>query len=797
METSMEKVAELQFIGDLLNQGFTVKLTVSISGRQLVAVAGTLPPESELADCLQTWHQHYRQMGDDSWRTVSKADVKGFGNWRIKPKTIDRVGSIQRRRDACNQSAQQLRDRFLAWLETPSFQPIGKRLRDVVPQDEPVQLLLRADDQRIEELPWHQWDFLAHRDRATYSFTPHRYVAPPVLNSCARLRVLVLLGQSDGLNTQADAALFDRLPDGVSEVICFPQRSSKDLMDKLWEQPWDVIVFAGHSRTVDGVVYIEINDTESLTITELWYALKQAVNQGLQLVIFNSCDGMGLSHKLDDELSIPHLIVMRELVPDRVANAFLDYLLTALAAGLLLPHAVEQARQRLQSLEPEFPCATWLPILWQNPAATPFHLPTPPSLPPTPATPLPWRRVLATSLAVTCLVMGIRWLGWLQSAELAAFDRFMQPHNQPYPLEKPDPRILLVELTEADIRDNAKYGFSVSDGVLAALLEKLQRHKPRVIGLHIFRDIPLQPGHEALVKHLKTDENLVTICGFGEEGKNEIPPPDSPSGQVSFNNFILDSNNWVRRYLFYRAPNGDEGFSPCTSQYSFAFQLAFQYLNADKVVFHQDERTNYWHVGDRILQKLQLRSAAYQAIDNRGNQIMINYRQSHSIARSISLTEVMAGNYDPAWITNKIVMIGVTAPTLGKSYRTPVGMMPDLHLHAHVVSQIISAVKDNRSLIWWFPQWVDALLVFGVALIGAGMSGWWRSSPLALGIGITASSVLLYLLYHALFGQSGLWLPLLPTLLAIPLAALGFSLSPALKAQFFQQQSIFLRKESP
>jgi CHASE2 domain-containing sensor protein len=249
--------------------------------------------------------------------------------------------------------------------------------------------------------------------------------------------------------------------------------------------------------------------------------------------------------------------------------------------------------------------------------------------------------------------------------------------------------------------------------------------------------------------------------------------------------------------LFYRAPNGDEGFSPCTSQYSFAFQLAFQYLNADKVVFHQDERTNYWHVGDRILQKLQLRSAAYQAIDNRGNQIMINYRQSHSIARSISLTEVMAGNYDPAWITNKIVMIGVTAPTLGKSYRTPVGMMPDLHLHAHVVSQIISAVKDNRSLIWWFPQWVDALLVFGVALIGAGMSGWWRSSPLALGIGITASSVLLYLLYHALFGQSGLWLPLLPTLLAIPLAALGFSLSPALKAQFFQQQSIFLRKESP
>ncbi|MDX2098664.1 MAG: CHASE2 domain-containing protein, partial [Leptolyngbyaceae cyanobacterium bins.59] len=361
----------------------------------------------------------------------------------------------------------------------------------------------------------------------------------------------------------------------------------------------------------------------------------------------------------------------------------------------------------------------------------------------------------------------------------------------------PDPRILLIELTEADVRENAKHGFSVSDGVLATLLEKLNRHQPRVIGLHIFRDIPLQPGHEALVKHLKTDENLVTICYFGEEGKHEIPPPASPPGQVGFNNFINDPpNDWIRRYLFYRSPNGDEGLTHCVSQHSFAFQLVFRYLEADGVSFHQDEQKN-WLVGDRRLQKLQLRSAAYQSIDNRGNQIMINYRRSQTVARSITLADTLADNYDPDWITDKVVMIGVTAPTMkDNDWKTPVGSLSGLHLHAHAVSQIISAVKDDRPLIWWFSQWVDALLVLGAALIGVGMGGWWRSSPLLLGLGIATSSVILYLLCHALFGQLGLWLPLIPMLLTIPGSALGFRLYPAWKRHLAQQSSTSLPKES-
>jgi hypothetical protein len=67
---------------------------------------------------------------------------------------------------------------------------------------------------------------------------------------------------------------------------------------------------------------LEINPQESISIEQLKNSLKAAIRQGLQLAIFNSCDGLGLARELAD-LQIPQLIVMREPVPDGVAQAFL------------------------------------------------------------------------------------------------------------------------------------------------------------------------------------------------------------------------------------------------------------------------------------------------------------------------------------------------------------------------------------------------------------------------------------------------------------------------------------------
>jgi branched-chain amino acid transport system substrate-binding protein len=98
--------------------------------------------------------------------------------------------------------------------------------------------------------------------------------------------------------------------------------------------------------------------------------MKTALANGLKLAIFNSCDGLRLAGALA-HLHIPLVIVMREPVPDQVAQAFLRYFLQAFAQGQSVYLAVREARERLQGLEGQYPCATWLPIICQNPCEKP------------------------------------------------------------------------------------------------------------------------------------------------------------------------------------------------------------------------------------------------------------------------------------------------------------------------------------------------------------------------------------------------------------------------------------------
>ena len=65
-----------------------------------------------------------------------------------------------------------------------------------------------------------------------------------------------------------------------------------------------------------------------------------------------------------------------------------------------------------------------------------------------------WRLLMAKKLDVTIvsvaivgLLLGVRQIGWLQPLELVAFDFMIRLR----PDEKPDPRLLVVKITEKDI----------------------------------------------------------------------------------------------------------------------------------------------------------------------------------------------------------------------------------------------------------------------------------------------------------------------------------------------------------
>jgi CHASE2 domain-containing sensor protein len=124
-------------------------------------------------------------------------------------------------------------------------------------------------------------------------------------------------------------------------------------------------------------------------------------------------------------------------------------------------------------------------------------------------------------------------------------------------------------------------------------------------------------------------------------------------------------------------------------------------------------------------------------------------------------------------VKGRVVLIGVAASSIQDYHDTPYGRRRGLEVHAHLVSQILSAVEDRRPLIWWLPQWGDALWVWGWSLTG-GILIWQvrlsnvgkARSSLRLVLTLSISVAVLYGLCWVFLIQGG-WLPFVPAALAL------------------------------
>jgi uncharacterized protein YjbI with pentapeptide repeats len=100
-------------------------------------------------------------------------------------------------------------------------------------------------------------------------------------------------------------------------------------------------------------------------MAELKDVLAPAIAKRVQIFIFNSCDGLELAPDLE-KLNIDRLIVMREVIPDPVAQEFLKSFLKAFTGGARFDDAVKSARRQLVDFEATYPYVSWLPIVIQN-----------------------------------------------------------------------------------------------------------------------------------------------------------------------------------------------------------------------------------------------------------------------------------------------------------------------------------------------------------------------------------------------------------------------------------------------
>ena len=169
------------------------------------------------------------------------------------------------------------------------------------------------------------------------------------------------------------------------------------------------------------------------------------------------------------------------------------------------------------------------------------------------------------------LIVLVRLSGALQLIEWVTFDSFLRLR----PSEPIDERIIIVGIDEANIQRIRNY--PIPDREIAKLLKTLQKYQPRVIGLDIVRDIPVEPGHTELVATFKDIKNLIVV-----EKVIPIsikPPPGIPPEQIGFIDYLSDDDGKVRRAILgINKPENDKKYT-----FSLPLRLAETYLKAEGI----------------------------------------------------------------------------------------------------------------------------------------------------------------------------------------------------------------------
>ncbi|MFW6263892.1 MAG: CHASE2 domain-containing protein [Cyanobacteriota bacterium] len=398
------------------------------------------------------------------------------------------------------------------------------------------------------------------------------------------------------------------------------------------------------------------------------------------------------------------------------------------------------------------------------------------------------RRVLLTSGSVAGFVILLRLAGVLQSWELAALDQLFGLR----PIEDPEDRILIVEIDESDIQNVGKW--PIPDGVMAELLQKISVSQPRAIGLDIYRDLPVSPGHEAFVVAMEEIPNLIGIEKLPDSEGLPVnaPPTLREKNQVGFNNVDLDVDNKVRRYPLYWHINGE----PHTS---LSLQLAFLYLNEEGIIPQAATiNPNYLQLGKAVFRPFKPNDGGYIRQNAGGYQILANYRHPSTFTL-VSMSDVLAGNVPPSYIRDRVVLIGSTAPSIKDFISIPYnshflqrrGPISGVEAQANFTSQIISSALGERPLIKVWSEQKEWLWILGWSVVGASLV-WRLRSPLRSSIALLIASCTLTGIVYTAFLLS-LWIPLVPPLLGLTGSAVVIISYLAYQEEEFKRSKEFLQ----
>jgi diguanylate cyclase (GGDEF)-like protein/PAS domain S-box-containing protein len=365
-------------------------------------------------------------------------------------------------------------------------------------------------------------------------------------------------------------------------------------------------------------------------------------------------------------------------------------------------------------------------------------------------------RVWITASGVAAGIIGLRLAGVLQLGELTFYDQMFRWR----PAEAIDDRIVLITIEESDL-DRLKQ-WPMSDAQLSNLLNQINRAEPKAIGLDIYRNFAVAPGSQELEQTFQTIPNLVGIYKLRDSSGSGVGPNPllRQKKHEGFNNVLPDEDGRVRRSLLYWTADGK-------TYESFALKLAFRYLNLEPQPSPRNRA--HFQLGSVEFPQFKPNDGIYTRANAGAYQILANFRGRPGSFLRVRLMDLLEGKVSPDRLHNRIVLIGSTASSLNDNANTPYGLGSGVELQANFVSQIISAVQDNRSLLHCLPEPIEWGWIWIWSWLGT-MASWRLRTPQKSLVAILGASATLSGMGFLAF-LAGWVVPVVPPLLGLVTAA--------------------------
>ncbi len=325
--------------------------------------------------------------------------------------------------------------------------------------------------------------------------------------------------------------------------------------------------------------------------------------------------------------------------------------------------------------------------------------------------------MLAVSFGMAGVIAIMATSGMFESLEIGVLDQFLRLRSSD---KISDERILVVTINEEDITKIGQW--PIHDAALAEVVRRVSKHEPAIIGIDLYRNLPIEPGTQELNQAFEEIPNVIGI----ERAIGEVVPAHSTLvalGKTGSSDLVLDDDGNVRRGLLsVITPQGE-------IKQTLAATLALEYLYERGIEPEPLDDSGFdLQLGQGRVELFERNDGGYVNADWGGFQVLMNYRRSYEHFESVSISTVLAGELTDEMVRDHIVLIGAIGVSANDWFATPLGgdQVAGVYIHTQMISQLLDLALEGKPLLMtvslyiellWTAAWIAASIVMSYSIL--------------------------------------------------------------------------------